>query len=157
MLKWGLPETNLKKRKRHSTMKLCCCMWTDSWRHFSLAHPLPAPRSSLYTFFVKGNVLNIGQILLQSELTILNYLTPGLISISSGFGPLCSFSSSNWLFDCFLSFSTGFCSKSAQLCAPKPITGIDRSKCNFPEQERGENLNAILSHRYLVPVLPIFF
>lgn len=59
-------EINLRMRKRHSTMKLCCCMWTDSWRHFSLAHPLPAPRSSLNTFLVKRNVLNIGQIFLQN-------------------------------------------------------------------------------------------
>lgn len=115
----------------------------DGWlTAFQTSTPTPWSREQCKRFLFKRNVLNIGQIFLQCQLTFLNYLTSVLLPTSSGFGPL--FSSQP--FNCFLSSPTGFCSESAQLCPPKPVTGIDRPKCNFPEQEGGENFNAISSN-----------
>lgn len=98
------------------------------------------PRSSLDTHF-KRNVLNIGQISLLCQLTFLHCLTSALLPTSSGWGPL-YLSCPDQLLNYLLSSPTGFCSKSTQPRASKLVAGIHRSKCNFPEQEGGENLNA---------------
>lgn len=118
--------------------------WSCNVVDWELTHVRPAhspdPRSSLNTHF-KRNVLNIGQISLLCQLTFLNCLISVLIPTSSGLGPLylsCPDQLLNYLF----SSPTGFCSKSTQPRASKLVAGINRSKCNFPEQEGGENLNA---------------
>lgn len=104
----------------------------------------------------KRNIPSTEQVFLQSLLTYLSYLTTTMTPITSGFGPLCCLPCSNQVFICLLSSPTDFCSESAQLCSPKPVTGVNRSKCNFPEQEGGEKLNAAYS-QCLVLTLPFPF
>lgn len=132
-----LTDASLRVRKKEGVMKLQC-----GGRRADTCQTCtpPSPRSSLNTHF-KRNVLNIGQISLLCQLTFLNCLTSALIPTSSGLGPL-YLSCPDQLLNYLLSSPTGFCSKSTQPRASKLVAGINRSKCNFPEQEGGENLNA---------------